>query len=152
MLTKALGGLGTAVLLVVNPVAPPMRWTYQWPIIEVLDGDTVKVRANWMPSPLKPEVSIRVAGVDTPELGWKAHCAEEKDLAEKAKAFTAAWIGDGKDVEIEVIAHDKFGGRLLGDFWKDYQQLSRELVRSGLAQYYYGEQKPNWCTNEGEAR
>lgn len=130
---------------------PPMRWLYDWKVIEVVDGDTIKVEAKWLPSPLKPEILIRIAGVDTPELGWKGHCQEEKDLAEKAKKFSEKFIREATDVRIEVVGFDKYGGRLLGDIWIDHKQLSRELVYAGLAQYYFGEKKPEWC-NQGESK
>ena len=40
---------------------------YNWQITRVIDGDTVAFKADFMPAPLKPELSIRVLGVDTPE-------------------------------------------------------------------------------------
>ena len=40
---------------------------YDFEITRVIDGDTVAFRADFLPAPLKQELSIRVYGVDTPE-------------------------------------------------------------------------------------
>ncbi len=46
--------------------------TYDVLLTRVIDGDTVAFQANWLPDPLKKELSIRVFGVDTPEKGHRA--------------------------------------------------------------------------------
>ena len=38
--------------------------TYDAVITRVIDGDTVGIQATWLPAPLKPELSVRVYGVD----------------------------------------------------------------------------------------
>ena len=45
---------------------------YDFPITRVIDGDTVAFQANFLPPPLKQELSVRVFGVDTPEKGHRA--------------------------------------------------------------------------------
>jgi endonuclease YncB( thermonuclease family) len=40
---------------------------YDAVITRVIDGDTVGIAATWLPAPLKPVLSVRVYGVDTPE-------------------------------------------------------------------------------------
>lgn len=124
---------------------PPMRWLYNWKVLQVLDGDTVKVEAKWWPSPLPPTALIRIAGVDTAERGGKAKCEKERALAEEATHFTERAIHYARDVSIEVKGHDKYGGRLLGDVWVDGKSLSEMLIKEKLGQYYYGEKKPDWC-------
>ena len=39
---------------------------YDYKVTRIIDGDTVAFEANFLPAPLKPELSIRVLGVDTP--------------------------------------------------------------------------------------
>jgi endonuclease YncB( thermonuclease family) len=51
--------------------------TYDAVITRVIDGDTVAFQADFLPAPLKPELSIRVFGVDTPEKGFRAQCPSE---------------------------------------------------------------------------
>ena len=51
--------------------------TYDAVITRVIDGDTVAFQADFLPEPLKKELSIRVFGVDTPEKGFRAACPSE---------------------------------------------------------------------------
>jgi endonuclease YncB( thermonuclease family) len=92
---------------------------YPYKITRVIDGDTVAFQADFLPAPLKPELSIRVLGVDTPEKGHRAECPKEAAAAEKASQFTKdslnAAIKAGQPILIEIQKHDKYGGRVLGD-------------------------------------
>ena len=118
---------------------------YDYKIIRVSDGDTVVFEAPFMPAPLKPQLSLRVLGVDTPEKGARAQCPSEDALAQKASAFTKDAISKAKKVQIEIKEHDKFGGRVLGDVIIDNQRLSKMLIDNGLARAYFGEKKQSWC-------
>lgn len=118
---------------------------YDYKILRVSDGDTVVFEAPFMPAPLKPQLSLRVLGVDTPEKGSRAQCPNEDALAEKASAFTKDAINKAKKVQIEIKEHDKFGGRVLGDVIIDNQRLSKMLIDNGLARAYFGEKKQSWC-------
>jgi endonuclease YncB( thermonuclease family) len=52
----------------------PQGVTYDAQIVRVNDGDTVVISAPFLPAPLKPELAVRVFGVDTPEKGHRAQC------------------------------------------------------------------------------
>jgi len=41
--------------------------TYDVKILRVSDGDTIVIAAPYLPPPLKPELAVRIYGVDTPE-------------------------------------------------------------------------------------
>lgn len=141
-------GLVTAVTLWTTTLQPeqgPMRWMYSYKVLEVIDGDTVKIEAKYLPNPLQPWVYLRIAGVDTAERGGKSKCERERLLAEEAAHFTENAISHAKTVEIEIKGHDKFGGRYLGDVWVDGRSLSEKLIEAKLGQHYYGEKKPDWC-------
>ena len=58
----------------------PQGVTYDAQIIRVNDGDTVVIAAPFLPAPLKPELAVRVFGVDTPEKGFRAQCPSEDNL------------------------------------------------------------------------
>jgi micrococcal nuclease len=118
---------------------------YDWKVTRVIDGDTVAFQADFMPAPLKPELSIRVLGVDTPEKGHRAACPQEATAAEKASAFTKERIAKGKRIQIELKSHDKYGGRVLGDVIIDGERLSALLIANGHARPYDGEKKSSWC-------
>ena len=118
---------------------------YDWKVTKVVDGDTVKFEAPWVPDPIKKELSIRVYGVDTPEKGWRGQCDKEKAAGEAATKFTKTMIKKGKSIKIAISDWDKFGGRVLGDVIVDGKSLRRELIANGHAREYYGEKKQSWC-------
>jgi endonuclease YncB( thermonuclease family) len=94
---------------------------------------------------LKPVLSLRVLGVDTPEKGGRAQCPSEDALAQKASAFTKDAVAKAKVIQFEIKDHDKFGGRVLGDVILDGQRLSELLIKNGYARAYFGEKKQSWC-------
>ena len=118
---------------------------YDYKVTRVIDGDTVAFEANFLPAPLKPELSIRVLGVDTPEKGHRAECPQEAQAALKASAFTKNAIKNAKKVQILIEKHDKYGGRVLGDVIIDGKKLSELLIANGHARPYFGEKKESWC-------
>ena len=118
---------------------------YDYKVTRVIDGDTVAFEANFLPAPLKPELSIRVLGVDTPEKGHRAECPQEAEAALKASAFTKSAIKNAKKVQILIEKHDKYGGRVLGDVIIDGKKLSELLIANGHARPYFGEKKESWC-------
>jgi endonuclease YncB( thermonuclease family) len=118
---------------------------YDYKVTRVIDGDTVAFEAKFLPAPLKPELSIRVLGVDTPEKGHRASCPKEAEAALKASAFTKDAIKNGKKVQILIEKHDKYGGRVLGDVIIDGKKLSELLIANGHARPYFGEKKESWC-------
>ena len=118
---------------------------YDFKVLKVSDGDTVVFEAPFMPAPLKPQLSLRVLGVDTPEKGARAGCPAEAKAAEAASAFTKNLVANARKIQIELKEHDKFGGRILGDVIIDGQRLSALLIENGHARAYFGEKKSSWC-------
>ncbi len=118
---------------------------YDFKVLKVNDGDTVVFEAPFMPAPLKPQLSLRVLGVDTPEKGARAGCPAEAKAAEAASAFTKNIVANATTIKVELKEHDKFGGRVLGDLIIDGQRLSALLIQNGHARPYFGEKKSSWC-------
>jgi endonuclease YncB( thermonuclease family) len=118
---------------------------YDFEITRVIDGDTVAFRADFLPEPLKQELSIRVYGVDTPEKSWRGKCESEQALGEKASKFTKKLIAEGKVIKVAIYKWDKFGGRVLGDVIIDGKSLRHALIDKGYAREYYGDKKESWC-------
>lgn len=118
---------------------------YDFKVLKVNDGDTVVFEAPFMPTPLKPQLSLRVLGVDTPEKGARAGCPAEAKAAEAASAFTKNIVANATTIKVELKEHDKFGGRVLGDLIIDGQRLSALLIQNGHARPYFGEKKASWC-------
>jgi endonuclease YncB( thermonuclease family) len=118
---------------------------YNYKITRVIDGDTVEFEAPFMPAPLKPLLSIRVLGVDTPEKGHRAQCDKEAKAAIAASEFTKNAVKNAKTIQILLQSHDKYGGRVLGDVIIDGKKLSEMLIANGHARPYHGEKKSSWC-------
>ena len=123
----------------------PQAVTYDFPITRVVDGDTVEFQATFLPAPLKPVLSIRVYGVDTPEKGFRAQCPSEAARGAAASEFTKKVIANSKEKYVTLMSWDKYGGRVLGDVYLDGQSLRALLIQNGYAREYYGEAKQSWC-------
>jgi endonuclease YncB( thermonuclease family) len=119
--------------------------TYDVLLTRVIDGDTVAFQANWLPDPLKKELSIRVFGVDTPEKGHRAKCPQEDARGQAATQFTKDTINKSQKRQVVLIDWDKYGGRVLGDVLLDGKSLRTLLITNGFAREYYGEAKTSWC-------
>lgn len=111
-------------------------------VVEVIDGDTVKVRAHvWLGQAV--ETSVRLDGVNAPEL--RGDCDQERRLAAEARDYLTALVADGA-VSLRDIAYDKYGGRVvarLGD--PSGRDLGTALVAAGLARPYDGGKRGSWC-------
>jgi micrococcal nuclease len=114
-------------------------------ITRVIDGDTVEIAVDFLPSPLPPKLSIRVMGIDTPEKAPRAQCDAEAELAKKASAFTKNAVANALEIDVVILKWDKYGGRVLGEVYLDHQSLSESLISAGLARPYKGEAKSSWC-------
>lgn len=118
---------------------------YNYPITRVIDGDTVEFKAEFLPKPLKPVLSLRVLGVDTPEKSFRAHCVSEANKGKSATEFTKHLVAESKVHQVSIKEWDKYGGRVLGDVILDGKLLSEELIKNGYARPYFGEKKESWC-------
>ena len=136
--------LSIALLLSINSYAITEK-IYSYPIIRVIDGDTVEVKADFLPPPLKPVLSVRIYGVDTPEKSFRAGCKSEAEKGEQATQFTKKMVANSKEQTIAVISWDKYGGRVLGDIILDGQSLRKSLIDNGYAREYFGDKKQSWC-------
>jgi len=118
---------------------------HNFKVLAVKDGDTVVIEAPYLPAPLKPQLSIRILGVDTPEKAPRAKCDIEAQRGQQATDFTKKAVANAKQIQVELVDWDKFGGRVLGDVIIDGQRLSSLLIKNNLARPYFGEAKQSWC-------
>lgn len=110
-------------------------------IVNVYDGDTFKVNIDNVPDVFGKEISIRIKGIDCPEI--KSHDAYEKEIAYKAKVMTEAHLKAAKKIELKNVERDKYF-RVLADVYVDGVLLADELLKCGLARTYFGEKKLPW--------
>lgn len=125
------------------------------PVIEVYDGDTIKTRAM-LPSPLD-KVSIRVLGIDTPEMPAKSYeqtgklgrakCEAEAELAIAAKEVVQTMVDQSYGwMEVTNYKWGKFGGRIVGEVTINGASVREILLMKGMAVEYHGEKKTkDWC-------
>jgi endonuclease YncB( thermonuclease family) len=123
----------------------PQGATYDAQIVRVNDGDTVVIAAPFLPAPLKPELAVRIYGVDTPEKGFRAQCSSEDARGKAATEFTKSAVSNSSKRQVVLYGWDKFGGRVLGDILLNGQSLRTMLIQNGFAREYYGEAKQSWC-------
>ena len=114
-------------------------------IIKVSDGDTIVIAAPFLPAPLKPQLAVRIFGVDTPEKGFRAKCESENQRGLAASEFTKKAVAASTQRQVVLYDWDKFGGRVLGDIILNGQSLRQQLIANGFAREYYGEAKKSWC-------
>jgi len=117
---------------------------YTWKVTRAIDGDTVEVQVDFLPKELGNKLKVRIWGVDTPEKGFRAHSEHENQMGEQACFFTKNLIQNAKDIKIQVITWDKFGGRILGDVFVDGKSLRQLLLDGGYAREHYGAKKESW--------
>jgi len=124
-----------SLLLVTQAFAqkmPKNSATYDTQVLRVSDGDTIVIAAPFLPAPLKPELAVRIYGVDTPEKGHRAQCPQEDQRAQLASKWTSQLIAQGGKIQVTLYAWDKFGGRVLGDILVNGQSVRAGLIQNGL--------------------
>lgn len=137
--------LAAACVAVLAQKIPKNSATYDAQVIRVNDGDTIVIAAPFLPHPLKPELAVRIFGVDTPEKGARAQCPQEDQRAQMASRYTTKLIQHGSRIQVTLYGWDKFGGRVLGDIIVDGQSVRAGLIQNRLAREYYGDAKQSWC-------
>lgn len=108
----------------------------------IYDADTFKVHIPEWPDIVGKSISIRIRGVDAPELRGK--CQIEKDAARLAKQFTVEKLRTAKVIELKDIQRGKYF-RLLSDVYVDGVSLGQQLVSAGHARVYDGGKRKGWC-------
>jgi micrococcal nuclease len=112
-------------------------------VTSIYDGDTFRATIDGWPALIGKRISIRVNGVDTPEMRGK--CDKEKALAREAKQHAVAMLRAGKVIALENMQRGKYF-RIVADVYVDGESLSESLIRSGLGVTYHGKAKvKNWC-------
>lgn len=114
------------------------------------DGDTITVDIPNVHSFFGNNVSVRVRGIDTPEMKGKAAC--EKDWARTAKKLVESELSHAKRIDLQIDYKNKLDkyGRLLANVLYDRKSLSKVLIDNHLAIAYDGGHKPDvdWCKQQ----
>ena len=138
-----------AVALAASLLAAPLPAAdYSWPVVRVVDGDTVKVDAGADLPPELASLSVRLRGVDTPEKGRRAKCEAERQAGRAATAFTEAAVAGAGSILVRDPAWGKWGGRVIADLILDGRSLSAVLLETGHGRAYGGGRRGSWCPKE----
>lgn len=112
-------------------------WLYQWCyVLEVYDGDTIKVDIDKGENQWSRNRRVRLAGINCPEMHLTNVVPYQPNPAgEAAKAFTASLINVGDRVVVKSYRLDEYG-RIYGDvFTLDDPDVSvsSKLLAAGQA-------------------
>ena len=118
---------------------------YAWPVVRVIDGDTVAVDVSGDLPPGLADLTVRLRGVDTPEKGWRAKCDAEREAGQAATAFMEAALAGAGEVVIRDPAWGKWGGPVIADLIVNSRSLAAALIAFGHGRAYNGGKRGGWC-------
>ena len=111
-------------------------------VTSIYDADTFRVSIKGWPDIIGKRMSVRVLGVDAPEIRGK--CASEKQAARRAKQFTVEALRSAKKIELRNIQRGKYF-RILANVFVDGKNLAQALINARLAREYHGGTRKGWC-------
>ena len=130
------------ILLTISVFAKDYGTAIVSEVTSIYDGDTFRVNIKGYPDIVGKRISIRVNGIDTPEMRGK--CQKEKDLARKAKQFTVNKLRTAKKIELRNMQRGKYF-RIVADVYIDNKNLTTMLINQKLGVKYDGGTKVSWC-------
>jgi micrococcal nuclease len=106
-------------------------------VIKVYDADTITI-ASKLPYNESPmyRLSVRLNGIDTPEIKGKGISDEEKECAKLARDYVIN-LALNKFVRLENIQSEKYG-RILADVYIGDTHLNEVLIKERYAVKYDG--------------
>jgi len=108
-------------------------------VIKVYDGDTITIvsKLPYKDSPLY-RLSVRLNGIDTPEIKGKNISNDEKNAAQNAKEFVANLVLN-KYVTLKIVEdiNEKYG-RILADVYVNDLHINELLIKERYALKYDG--------------
>jgi len=111
-------------------------------VVDVYDGDTFKIDLPNMHPLFGDDISIRLFGVDTPEM--RGTTDEVKALAMQAQQVTEKALKGASKIEPRNPQRGKYF-RIISEVWIDGESLAEMLKAEGLAKDYDGEgARPEW--------
>lgn len=108
------------------------------------DADTITVTIPNIHPYFGYRASVRVAGIDTPEIGGDKPC--EKEFAKLAKAFVQSKLSGALKIDLKNLGREKYG-RILADVFYNSNDLKNDLINVHMAVPYDGGTKliEDWC-------
>ncbi|NQZ01649.1 MAG: thermonuclease family protein [Bdellovibrionales bacterium] len=108
------------------------------------DGDTVTFNIPGIHQFFGRKISVRVSGVDTPEVRTRDLC--EKEKARTARKLVSNILSRAKRIDLKNVERGKYF-RVVADVVADGKSLKTLLLKNSLARHYDGGAKSKlpWC-------
>jgi endonuclease YncB( thermonuclease family) len=116
-------------------------------VVRNYDGDTFTVDLKGLPPVFGEQITVRVKGLDTPEMHASRMC--ERTAAYAAQKFLEKTL-KGAKVQLLNCQRDKYF-RLLCTVKAGEVDVTESLLKSGLAVAYNGETKKKWVCSKKQA-
>ena len=110
-------------------------------IVRVYDGDTFTVDIDNWPDIIGYHISVRVYGIDTPEI--KGKTTYERMMAKKARDLARNILYHAHKIELRNIRRGKYF-RIVAEVYVDGRNLADIMLAHKLAHPYYGGHKISW--------
>ena len=110
-------------------------------VVSVYDGDTFKADIQCWPAIIGKSISIRIYGIDTPEI--RGTRGQLKELAIEARETAKSKLLLADVIELRNMRRGKYF-RIIAEVYVDGNRLADLLIESGLAKAYYGGTRPKW--------
>ncbi|MGL1934126.1 MAG: thermonuclease family protein [Fibrobacterales bacterium] len=111
-------------------------------VTSIYDGDTFRCTIKDVHPLIGNRVSIRVNGVDTPEMKGKSK--KEVILARKAKKRTVSFVRNCPEkIALKNVSRGKYF-RIAADVYCGKESLAKTLIDEDLGYEYYGGRKRKW--------
>ena len=113
-------------------------------LVRVIDGDTFVFNLDGLPvgrKVLSGEFTVRLAGVDTPEM--RGRCESETARALAAKRFASGMLNAATVIEVARPRIGKSG--IVAEVRIDGLSLASLIIKSGHGRTYTGGRRKGWC-------
>ena len=112
-------------------------------VLSVYDGDTIKVNIDNYPAIIGKAISIRIRGIDAPEIRGK--CTSEKIKAKLARDSLRAILASGEVIELHNVERGKYF-RIVANVIVDGVDVAELMIEKQLAREYDSKLKRlSWC-------
>ena len=106
-------------------------------VIKVYDGDTVTVASRMTGTNIVYRFSVRLAGIDTPEMTSKNNLEKERAIFVRDQLHDLVF---GKIVLLKNLSMEKYG-RILADIYLDDLHVNQYMINNQYAYVYNGGKK-----------
>ena len=106
-------------------------------VIKVYDGDTITVASRMTGTNIVYRFSVRLAGIDTPEMNSKNNIEKERAIFVRDRLHELVF---GKIVLLKNLSMEKYG-RILADIYLDDLHVNQYMIDHNYAYVYNGGKK-----------